>query len=351
MAMAKLGHNVTVLHRAGTRSQNLEQVPGLHMLATSWPRIRGGSRIFPFLFARHLASLLALQEYDWLLLRVTPHPRILSVVQQARIPVGAYHIGEEHVAIPAVRAVAPKLSLVVTNSERTAATLTRELGIAPEHIMVTLFSGVAPELFSEVDDTTTVRRRYGLDSNSFLISHASSFRLHHDFETLFQAVTMLKFPYEIALIGTGTRINEIRERAIQLGVIARFLGSLPLRTVSEVLTASDACVDPVVHECTQLGNLRPAKLWEYMASGTPAVETINPAAPLPAWAIECLGLVPCENPTAMADKLRDIKQRPDVWRDKAAMARDWVIANQSWSHIAADCIAFMETVTRSGVVL
>ena len=71
-----------------------------------------------------------------------------------------------------------------------------------------------------------------------------------------------------------------------LGLLAR------AGTKSPGNCASDLCVDALPKHSQRLGNLMPSKLWDYMASGTPTVETVDLRLPIPLWAEECLALVP-----------------------------------------------------------
>jgi glycosyltransferase involved in cell wall biosynthesis len=107
-----------------------------------------------------------------------------------------------------------------------------------------------------------------------------------------------------------------------------------LTEIAELQLASDVCVDPLVPSYVAEDNLRPAKLWEYLASGRPVVETIDPTLPVADWAVEWMALVPPQSHEALADALRDIRDRPEVWAKKGLQAREWVLANHTWKQVA-----------------
>jgi glycosyltransferase involved in cell wall biosynthesis len=292
-------------------------------------------------FALKLHYLLRSDNFDWLHLRVTPFRPIVEVIARAKLPMSAEHF-ESSLPNPHLYRIRHKFSLILNNSEPSKAQLFRDLEITPERVIPNP-DGIEPDLFSGPVDRQLVRSRFCLDADTFVIAHVSSFRWHHDFQTILQAVRSLGFPAQLAFCGAGSRTNEVKASAVALGVSAVFLGSLPEREIREVLGASDACVDALVRRShTGIGNLQASKLWEYMASGTPTVETVDATLPLPPWAGGCLGLAPCENSAALAKVLNDIRYNQPVWVERAAKARDWVFTNKTWDIAARRTIEAME---------
>jgi glycosyltransferase involved in cell wall biosynthesis len=204
------------------------------------------------------------------------------------------------------------------------------------------YNAVDPTLFPDPGQSSPLRDKHRLSRQAFIMVHVSTFRKHHDFDTLLRAASTLDFPYEILFVGTGGRVSEVKEKARALGVTARFLGSRTLAEIAELQMASDVCVDPLLPFYVAEDNLRPAKLWEYVASGRPVVETIDPGLPVADWAREWLALVPPADTAALADALRDIRSRPDIWAQKGMRAREWVLANHTWKHVAEEVVSAVQ---------
>jgi glycosyltransferase involved in cell wall biosynthesis len=339
--MAQCGHDVTLFHRGQVDKELVRRFPRVRFTGMAGLRFRGGGRLMPFLFGRRLRKLLAIGDFDWLVVRVGPFRPVMDVLKDLEIPICAFHM-EDSIGLPGVLPVARKIALFVTNSTRVADGCSARYGIPRERSFVVTFSGIDPEVFKQIPGRRAVRDRHGLDQDKFLITHVSSFRPHHDFETLFQAVLKLDFPYQLVLIGEGSRFREIVQRASALGVNASFPGSLPIGEVAGLLSASDVCANPLTRECVGVGNLRAAKLWEYMASGVPVLETIDTESPVPEWAARFLALVPSEDAASMAEGFRDIERDAVGWRERAGQAREYALDQQNWKRIAGKCLEAMK---------
>ena len=224
-----------------------------------------------------------------------------------------------------------------------------QINVPTERFLHIYYNAVAPEAFSVTASSSEIRDRYGLDRDSLILVHVSSFRGHHDFDTLLEAASMLKFRYQIVFVGAGSREEEIRSNAVANGINARFLGDRSLPEVAELLTAADLCVDPLMPFYVADDNLRPAKLWEYLASGRPVIESIDVNVPVADWAREHLSLVPAADAAALAAAITDIQCRPEHWSEKAARAREWVFANHTWKQVAEEIIAAFDQLSKAKV--
>ncbi len=311
---------------------NLQPVP--------WVPLRGWGRVFPFLFAAQLSNEIRTGRHDWLHLRITPHWPIVRALARVRVPMSIEHI-EDFLPSRSVGILSGKFKLAFTNSENTAQLIRSELGMA-EGTIATKPEGIEPDVFAGPVDRVRVRRQLGLDGDTFLVAHASSFRWHHDFDTVLEAMKRLEFKSKIVFCGAGLRQDEVRARAAVLGVQAVFLGALAQSDLAQVLRAADACVDALIGIVQKIGNLRSSKLWDYMASGIPTIETVDAEKPLPEWAPSYLSLVPPEKPDAMADALRQIFRNPAAWAARAACAKNWVFANKSWTVVTEQAVEAMQ---------
>lgn len=343
-ALSCLGHSVTLLHRGGGSPVIGDAAKCLKLHPVPWVPLRGWGRVFPIVFAACLARQLATNRYDWLHLRITPHWPVVHVLERARVPMSVEHI-EDFLPSRRLRRFGKRIRLAFTNSEKCGRLLHEEFGLAKERI-VSKPEGIEPSVFLRATDRAAVRARFGLDPEAFLIAHASSFRWHHDFDTILEAVRRFNCPAQIAFCGAGPRSDEVRRKVYGLGVSARFLGALPQSQLALVLSAADACVDALMKPVVANGNLRASKLWEYMASGVPTVETIDPTLPLPAWAAECLFLVPAEDPGALYDILWQTKAAGRAAAEKAEKARRWVLENKTWEVVTRHAVAAIERVLR-----
>ena len=335
--LVQSGCSVTLLHRGYVGEETKRQFPGIRFIGTAPLRFRGGGRIFPSWFARRLKTLTSSGNFDWLVVRLAPWQPVMRVLGENTLPVCAFHLADS-LHLPQARAGSRNVRFFVMNSEVAAREAARISGFELSRFMVLRFSGVVPALFEGPVDRSAVLRSYGLDPGRPVLFHLSTFRAHHDFDTLLAALSLCSLPVQTVFAGEGARRDEIRTKAEQAGLSAYFPGSLRLEDAIRLMRASDICIDALTSTYAANGNLRSAKVFEFMASGVPVIETADPNLAVPDWAEQHLALVPPADPQALCNSISDILSNRDLWTTRAESARNWARKEQSWSAIARQCL-------------
>ncbi|WP_162606164.1 glycosyltransferase family 4 protein [Jiangella asiatica] len=147
------------------------------------------------------------------------------------------------------------------------------------------------------------------------------------------------------IVGDGTRRAELEELAAREKVAdsVRFTGRVPHDRVLDYYRLLDVFVVPRVSErAARL--VTPLKPYEAMAAGIPVV--VSELPPL----LEIAGdgergrSFPPGDARALADLLHELHSSPDMRRELAKRARDWVVAERQWSTNAARYAAIYDAV-------
>lgn len=191
---------------------------------------------------------------------------------------------------------------------------------APERVTLiknavdlTVFRPDQPQLRAET------RARYGLDER-FVAVHVGNMSLTYDFDLLLDVAAALP---EIVFLfaGGGSQAESVQAHARerQLSNVV-FLGVLPHQDMPGLWAAADACLI-ALGDHSVAGGTRPAKLYEALATGTPAVAAIRgEGAALLAEAGAGI-VVPVGDRAAMIAALRELEQSPERRAALAAAGR------------------------------
>ena len=209
-----------------------------------------------------------------------------------------------------------------------------ERGIPPEKVFV-VPNGVDPAAFTPMPADPQTRARYGLDDR-FVIGYISN--LDHpreDFETLIAATARLAGEgRDVAclIVGDGTRRAELEGVARSSGAADRivFTGQVPHEEVRGLYALIDAFVVPRRDErAARL--VAPLKPFEAMAMARPLIVAVLPAlveiAPVGVRGLSYR----TEDPADLARAAARLMDDPELRDRLATAARDWVIAERSWS--------------------
>lgn len=341
-ALTALGHNVLLLSQQDSRTHvnnaraMVEQIP-----VRKYP-FRGAARVFRIMFAKTLSNILKDGEYEAVYLRVSPCSRIMKVLNKADVlacfeinGLAWLHQAEKFQTLP-------ENSVFFTDSSVIKRYMHEAWGLDPKRIVINPNCGVDAEIFSSSLKRRNPKDKCITDPRVFHIGHMSSFRDHHDFHTILEAVERLTFPSCLVFCGHGSRFDEIKTECKRRGIVATFTGSLPHHEAIRSMSSMDVCLNAFHKWNQQIGNLRAFKTYEYMACGVPVVDTVDPALPIPDWASAHLGLVPYEDPEAMAAAITEIKENKESWEKRAGAARQWVFENMTWEQIARNAVQVIE---------
>lgn len=139
----------------------------------------------------------------------------------------------------------------------------------PDHKVVSIPTGVSPEFFS-VKKNPDARKKYGLDTNSIVITNVGILRSIKGHEVTLKAVKTVvdTFPQaRFLLVGDGPR-KEILERLVQdLGISQHVMFTGFVKDIPEIYSFSDIAV------LSSWSEGLPQSLLQAMAAGVPVVAT------------------------------------------------------------------------------
>lgn len=314
----------------------------------------------------------------------------VSVARRLKLPLIVEYNGSEawiakhwgkamrfhRLAVAAEAVMLKHAHVVVTVSD----VLRRELierGV-PEHRIVSYPNCIDPAVFDparfSATDSLTLRRRYGLDAETTVVTFVGTFGQWHGAEILAEAIAQLhrQAPAWLALhnvkfwlIGDGLKMPAVRAIIDNAGAQAHviFAGLVAQDQAPAYLAASDVLVSPHVANADGTPFFgSPTKLFEYMAMGKGILasdleqigEVLQPA-------IEVDNL-PCEGPTTdnaavallvppgqvaqLVAGLKFLVERSE-WRDHLGrQARACALGRYTWDHHVASILNGLQRVSR-----
>jgi glycosyltransferase involved in cell wall biosynthesis len=350
-AASRMGHEVTLVAPGLSRPVLPEAWASVRALTASFPRVRGGYRLYDWLSSRIVGRELERGEYDWAYLRAAPSRHLPAVMAAHPTPWAVEVNGAELAESPQFAEVARRATLVLADSEELRGQLLAAVaGLDAERVRVHPHPAVAPERFEGLD-REECRSRLGLTKGEACFVNVSSFRWHHDHATLLAAAEAVALrrgaPVRLIMAGDGERLEETRRAAAALrGVRVEFPGSVSPMELPRLIAAADVCFDLVTAEKLRSGNLRSFKLYEYAAAGRPSVVAVDRSLPVAGWAERAFALVPPGDAAAAAEAALGILAAPEAWLSRAAEARGFVVRERSWAAAAAASIRCMEEARR-----
>jgi len=220
--------------------------------------------------------------------------------------------------------VAKRLERIVTVSESSFNDIVKDHGVDPSRLHVVPV-GVDPDLFRPIPGVERIPGR--------LVTTASADVTMKGLRYLLEAVAKLRTEREISLVVIGKpkeggRSAETIERLGLTGVVS-FVSGVSDERIYELYSEAELAVVPSLYEGFSLPAI------EAMSCGVPLVSTTGGALP------EVVGadgdtalLVPPGDSEALAAKIRDALDQPDLRRAIGARGRQRVIDNWSWRHTA-----------------
>jgi glycosyltransferase involved in cell wall biosynthesis len=336
-ALINLGHSVDLIYPSPGSNFKPELLPAVKRYPVHCYKFRGWSHLLKIWYWWQL-RLLPLKKYDMIYLRLPPYSHLFSLLVRAQVPLVFELNGQEIMENPGFKKWARYFSLVTTDSEETIKLASQCWGIPTERFTFNQNAGIDAHIFNQKSDKKVPEIEGLLDRGLFRICHVSSFRTHHDFDTIIAAIKGLDFPYRIFFFGDGPERASVELKCQENHVNAVFPGAYPLKTLALILQNCDVCINAFKQWSQKVGNFRAFKLYEYMASGIPTIETYDPSLPVIYWAKDYLGIVPFENAPTMLHLIEDVHQHPHEWRIKAEEAQKWVFKNRTWKYIARNMV-------------
>jgi glycosyltransferase involved in cell wall biosynthesis len=170
----------------------------------------------------------------------------------------------------------------------------------------------------------------------FTVLYAGTIGLAHGLQTLLDAADRLRDhpSVRVVLIGDGAARADLMAEAERRGLHnVTFLGPQPHDQMPLYIAAADACLVPLRQLPLFQGAL-PSKMYEFMACERPILLAVDGEARALAERDAGAALyVEPENPTALAEAILSLKERPDVARRLGQQGRAFVCAHFDRDHL------------------
>jgi glycosyltransferase involved in cell wall biosynthesis len=226
--------------------------------------------------------------------------------------------------------------LVVTLGEAMRAEIL-ERGVDPRRVII-VPNGVSEEFLRPLPGVRDqLRKSLGIADGEFVVGLVSSLVAHEGIGTLLEAVRILRdrgVPARALIVGDGAERAALQRRAADLGVDAIFTGRVPSVQVRDYHAALDVFVVPRTPDrvCQLVTPLKPV---EAMASGLPVVVSSVRALGELVQDGETGLLFPPLDAGALADRLAQLRDSPDLRSKLGTSARERVARDRTWAHNAA----------------
>ena len=208
-------------------------------------------------------------------------------------------------------------------------------GVDPGKIII-VPNGVSADFLQPLPDGSALRAELGLAPGEFVAGLVSSLVAHEGIGTLLEAVKLLRdrgAPVRALIVGDGPEKAALERQAAALGIDAIFTGRVPLARVRDYHAVLDAFVVPRNPDrvCQLVTPLKPV---EAMASGLPVVvSSVKALGEIIEDNVTGLQATP-RDPAALADRLQELLDRPELRRELGDKAREWVARDRTWEHNA-----------------
>lgn len=174
-----------------------------------------------------------------------------------------------------------------------------------------LQAAVPDELPPSIADRIAEERARG----RFLIGYAGGINPSNPVEAILDSAVLLAGePVSFILVGDGASASALRARVERLGLDNfHMVGSIPKWTVQRFLSEMDALSMPWRRSPLYRYGVSPNKMFDYMLSGRPIVQSCDASNDLVRDA-QCGITVPPEDPAAYADAIRQLSLLPQSER-------------------------------------
>lgn len=171
------------------------------------------------------------------------------------------------------------------------------------------------------------RSQLGMPEDRFVLTYAGNVGIAQGVEALIETAELLDDDFQVQVVGSGPRLEQIRERAATLppGRVA-FRGVVPPERAARLLRASDASVVPLGRVAERHRSV-PIKLFDFCAVGRPVVLAAAGEAARMANEFDAALCVPPEDPAALAAAVRRLRDDRELRARLAEQGRAFAERN------------------------
>jgi glycosyltransferase involved in cell wall biosynthesis len=213
----------------------------------------------------------------------------------------------------------------------------RDFGLRAPHVRVE--GGVAEAVFASVSQRT--------DPARFVIVSAGSLNVANGLKVLLAGFSsLIGDHYRLRIAGAGPLEADVR-RAAALDSRIEYCGYLSFADVLRLYEAADVLVNLRLTKSVNTKYFFPSKLLECLASGRPVVSTCT--GHVEEEFGEFTFLLREETPNGFAAAVQHVERLgKDAREQKGAMARDYMMANKTWSKQGGRVVRLIESLVAEG---
>ena len=188
---------------------------------------------------------------------------------------------------------------------------------------------------------------YNIDRKKFNIVYAGNLGRVQGVDILVSAAEMLQDKTDIhfVIFGNGSEEEKIKKKVSQLSNLSIF-PLQPMNRISEVYSLGDICIIPC--QAGAEGSSMPSKTWSIMATGTPIIASFDLGGEMEKTLKEagCGYCVPAGDASALAEKIKTMKEDPDDLMVLGKNARNYAIEHVSKEQSVKKYIDIIEGLCR-----
>lgn len=175
---------------------------------------------------------------------------------------------------------------------------------------VTVIPNGTTDAWLQAGERDERRAALGMPEDRFVLTYAGNVGLAQDIETVVDAAARLDDGFQVQIVGSGPRLDSVRERAASLppGRVS-FRGVVPPEMAARLLRGSDASIVPLAGS-PELVKFVPSKLFDCCAVGRPTIVSAAGEAARLASASSAAVCIPPEDPAALAEAIRSLRDDP-----------------------------------------
>lgn len=197
-------------------------------------------------------------------------------------------------------------------------------GVSP-HKVTAIRNGVDLDRFSPDRHSDPADRRWlGAANGELLALYLGAHGISHGLSSLIDAAALLGGEaVHLALVGEGADKANVRTRMDQLGVSnVTMRDAVPRERVPAVIAAADVCL-VALRDVPLFSTFIPSKMFEYLGAGKAVIGSVRGEAACILGEAGAM-VVPPEDPTALAEALRELTGDPTHRREMALRGSEYV---------------------------
>jgi glycosyltransferase involved in cell wall biosynthesis len=216
----------------------------------------------------------------------------------------------------------------------------------PRDRITLVYNGIDPALFRPQPRDEALLRKHGLDGK-FLVSYIGTLGLAHGVDTLIETAERLADEPDLhfVIIGDGAARQSLEAEIARRGLEnVTLLGLRPRSEIPAWIASIDVQV-VLLRDLDIFTSVIPSKIFEFCAQERPVIVSVprGEIRNLVEKASAAIGLDP-EDPAALADAIRKLREDGATRREMARRGREWVEAGFVRDDLARRMLDFIERV-------